>query len=252
MEKLILISRFRSPVLTMKEYLSFSKNVLIELVKLDSVFANTFSWAGNKKHRISGFGNDYSSFEETVFSQEIWDEEIRYSNPDTGNFNCTLDSTSSIGFLNSYSNVNDNFLNQFVVRISAGGNKGNDIGYINIEFPISFDTKYYDYFFVKQLMLKIIELVDPIYAVVTTDNFIDLVELENTDFWIGWFTYLRKQNIEFNINNLIEEEFITDTDQGIVLTLGKETISSNNEIIVSKAIALRNELLKLNLLNYTR
>lgn len=249
MERLILISRFRSPVLTMKEYLSFSKNVLIELGKLDSVFANTFSWAGNKKHRISGFDNDYTNFEETVFSQKIWDEEIRYDNSDPSNFDCTMDSTSFTGFLNSYSNVNDNFFNQFLIRISAGGNKGDDKGYINIEFPTSFDTKYCDYFFVKQLMLKIIELVDPIYAVVATDNFIDLVELENTDFWIGWFTYLRKQNIEFNFNNLIEEEFITD--KGIVLTLGKETILSNNEIIVSKAIALRNELFKLNLLNYS-
>lgn len=248
MEKLILISRFQSPIMTMKEYLSFNKNILIELGKLDPVFANTFSWAGNKKHRISGFESDYTNFEETVFSQKIWDEEIRYDNPDEDNFDCTMDSTSFVGFLNSYSNVSDNYLNQFIIRIIAGGNRGDDVGYVNIEFPISFEAKYYDYFFVKQLMLKIIELIDPIYAVVTTHEFIDLVERENADLWVGWFTYLRKQNIKINFNNLLEEEVITE--KGTMLTLGKETIISTDEIMVSKAISIRNELIKLKLLNY--
>lgn len=249
MKPIILITRFRSPIMTMKEYLLFSKNILIELGKINSVFSNVFSWAGNKKHRLSGFNDDYSSFEDSVFNQKIWDEEIRYNNPDTSNFDCTMDSTSFIGFLNSYSNVNDNFLNQFVVRISAGGNKGDDIGYINIEFPPSFDTKYYDYFFVKKLMLKIIELVDPFYAVVTTNDFIDVVEQENDDFWIGWITYLKKENIEFGLSDLFEKELIDL--KGTIFTLNKELPFSSNEAMVSKAIIVRNEISKLKLLNYS-
>ncbi|MNN25137.1 hypothetical protein D3C76_985740 [compost metagenome] len=239
--------RFRNTVMTLEEYLSFSKKILIGLGNFHEVFQNVFSWSGSQEHLNIGFNGDFSNFEETIFSQGIGDDEIAYENPDPNNKDLTLKSKSFVDFHNSYSNVATDSNEQFVIRIMAGSSMGNSQGIINIEFPTNNKDAFYQYDFIKCLMEKIIELVNPVYAVITSDKFIDEVEGEGNDFWIGWMTYLASLEIDSYIDNVYEKKVYRN---GTWFAISNEVPCSNDKPLIAEAVSIRDYLEKYRLLNY--
>lgn len=239
--------RFQNSVMTLEEYLSFSKKILIGLGDFHEVFQNIFSWSGSQEHWNIGFDGDYSNFEETIFSQGIGGDGIAYENPDSNNKELTLRSKSFVDFHNSYSNVATDPNEHFVIRIIAGSSMGNSQGIVNIEFPTNNKDVFYQYNFIKSLMEKIIEIVNPVYAVIASDNFIDEVEGEGNDFWIGWITFLASLEIDSYLNNVNEKKIYRN---GTWFAISDEVPCSDDNALIVKAVSIRDNLGKYGLLNY--
>jgi len=239
--------RFRNSVMTLEEYMSFSKKILIGLGDFHEVFNNIFSWSGNKEHINKGFNGDYSNFEETIFNQGIGNDEIAYENPNPDNKDLTLKSKSFVDFHNSYSNVAADSTEHFVIRIMAGSIMEDSQGIVNIEFPTKNKDVFYSYDFTKRLMEKIIELVSPIYAVTTSDEFIDEVAGEGNDFWIGWMTYLARLDVEPYLDNVYEKKIHKN---GTWFAISNEVPCIDDKILMDKAIAIRDNLERFGLLYY--
>lgn len=239
--------RFRNSVMTLEEYLSFSKKILIGLGEYHNVFHNLFSWAGSEEHWSIGFKGDYSNFEESIFFQGIGDDEIAYDNPDSKNLDLTLQSKSFVNFSNAYSNVNSDSNSQFFIRISAGSSRRRAMGMMNIEFPGNDTEFFYAYNFVEGLMRRIIELVDPIHITVNSDDFLLKVMGEGNDFWIGWMTYLARLDIEPYLDNVYEKKTLKN---GTWFALSNEVPCIDDKILMDKAIAIRDNLERFGLLHY--
>lgn len=239
--------RFRNQVMTLEEYLNFSKKILIELGDFNEVFQNIFSRAGDDKHRNVGFKGDYENFEEIIFNQGIGDDEIAYENSDPNNKELTMKSKSFVDFINSYSNVAIDSNDQFVIRIIAGSSMENSQGILSIKFPRNNKDVFCGYDFIKNLMERIIEIVNPVYAVVTYDQFIDEVEKEEDDFWIGWMTYLASLDIEDYLDNVHEKKVY---ENGTWFSISYEIPCIEDKALINKAISIRECLEKDGLLNY--
>lgn len=247
MEDITLHVKFKNRVMTLEEYLSFSKDLLVKLGQFHEVFRNVFSWSGNEEHWKIGFNGDYHFFEETIYEQGIGDDQVAYENPDPSNKELTFESKSFVDFINSYSNVVNDSNDQFVIRIIAGSSMKDSKGIINIDFPTNPESVFYQYDFIKCLMGVIIESVDPVYAVISSDAFIDEVEGVGNDFWIGWMTYIAHTDLEMYLDNVYE---IKTFENGTWFAISNEVPCSEDETLVDKAISIREKLEEGKLLSY--
>jgi len=247
LEDLMMHLRFRNQVMTLEEYLNFSKKILIELGDFHEVFQNVFSRTGDDGHWSKGFKGDYENFEEIIFNQGIGDDEIAYENPDPNNQELTLKSKSFVDFINSYSNVANDSNDQFVIRIIAGSSMENSQGILSIKFPRNNRDVFYRYDFIKNLMERVIETVNPVYAVVTYDKFIAEVEREDNDFWIGWMTYLASLDLEDYLNDVHEKKVYKN---GTWFSISCEIPCRDDKPLIAKAVSIRDCLGKDGLLNY--
>lgn len=244
-EEYKILTKFKSPAMTVSQYLQFSREVLTELAAFDDCFKNLHGW-GTTAKAWSGFKPDWSDFEEIVFKQ-IADDKIRYENSDPENVNFTFDSMSFIGYNNSYSNTKKAKEGQVTVDISAGSTGKDKMGYVNIQFPEVNHPQFQDPDFVNRLFKKCIEIVDPEYAVVISNPFRQKVKKEEIDFWIGWQTYLANKEIEKYLPTSVNKEFF---NRGVIFIMDGSIVYSNNEIAISKAIETRDKLSSKGFLNF--
>ncbi|MCL6456628.1 MAG: hypothetical protein K6T85_01340 [Gorillibacterium sp.] len=96
-------------------------------------------------------------------------------------------------------------------------------------------------------MEKIIEIVNPVYAVVIYDKFIDEVEKEGNDFWIGWMTYLASLEIDSYLDNMHEKKVYRN---GTWFAISNEVPCSDDKVLIAKAVSIRDNLEKDGLLSY--
>ena len=118
MEEQFITISFPNKIMTVREYLAFSKNILSELKAFSDDFKQLYAW-GSEAHHGKFLKEDLRDFDPVVFEQ-IKDEKIAYVNPDKTNKDFTLDSKSFIGFSNSYSTDKDYKKEQITITISAG------------------------------------------------------------------------------------------------------------------------------------
>jgi hypothetical protein len=243
-EGYILMTRFKSPVMTAGEYLQFSKRILSELAAFDNCFKNMHGW-GTTAKAWSGFKPDLSDFDPIVLKQ-IEDKEIRYENPDPNNWDITPDSKCFVHYSNSYSNTKKIKEGQITVTISAGSNGLNRIGILNIEFPEFNYSQFQEYGFVNRLLKKCIELTDAKYAVVMPNNYLIKQESKENNSWVGWQTYLADQQVAGYLPQEINRELF---NRGVIFSLDKNIVYSDNDTAINKAIEIRNILETKGLLN---
>jgi len=129
-ESIELVTRFISPIMTAREYINFSKEVLIHLGDFHSLFKSVNS-CGASPDAWTEIDKDFRNFERVIFDH-IHDREIKYKNDDRSQ-GFFLDSISWAGFSNSYSNMKNENDGKYSVSIGAGDENG--IGFININIP---------------------------------------------------------------------------------------------------------------------
>lgn len=234
MENYSLILYFNSKCLTAREYVDFSKEILLRLREIDPIFTNLFGW-GKKANARRQISSDMHNFDEIVFEQ-IRDNSIAYQNPDPKNKEFTWQSKCFIGYSNSYSNTTR--IKEGKISINITGGQEND-GILIIDFPQYNYPQFSDYSFIRKLFLKSISLVNADYGCVISNKFTSLVKRDKDKIWIGWFTYLKKREVcELLPADLMKEK----TESGIVFTLSKTMPQPTDQEIIDKALNVRNLL----------
>lgn len=236
MEEISLIIRFKNRILTVEEYIEFSKIILIKLENIHPIFQNLFGW-GHEINLLSNFKLDKNDFKEVVFNQ-INDKDIAYNNIDSNNKDMHLDSRSWIDFSNSYSNTKKQEDGQITVKISCGGTTSKT-GSLIIDFPIYNYPEFKKYTFVSNLMKICIGLFDDVeYAVVISNLFRRKVRSEKTNMWIGWITYIPNISVFNILPSFIHKEYF---NKGVLFSFSEiPPLIQNKDVEV--AIRIRNEL----------
>ncbi len=236
MEEIFLIARWKNIPLTARQYLEFSKGLLLKLQAFDPRW---FGWGG---HPASGqdFKDDLSDFEALTLP-EIKAEDTIYDNPDPANIDITLDSTCWKGFLNIYGNTVPETAWKIRLSISAGASMG-ETNSVVMDFPPQVDAPFYDYAYMAALFKLVIEHCDPDYAFVTSYKFWKTVEIPDAKIKcpIGWLSYLANSAVASALPPGTEYE-LSSYDSPII-TLMRELPSAENPEHVARALHIRDAL----------
>jgi len=249
MEDFKILSRFPNKEMTTKEYLMFSKNILLQLKSFSSDFNTLYAWGSAPNHGTY-LKEDLSDFESVVFNQ-LRNDEIAYSNPDKTNKQFTLDSKCFIGYSNSYSTNKDYKQNQITITIGAGKEdvSNNDMGILNFEFSKKLQSNLSLSNLIK-LLEFIIKIVDPYYLTIISNELRRKVKVEGQDCWIGWITYISNKEVAAMLPSDIVNKRVL-SNGGVIFWLSEDKALSTDEKAVQKAIKIRNILAKNSLLNYS-
>lgn len=239
MEEVKIIIRFHDKEMTAREYISFSKDILMQLKYFSDDFKTLYAW-GTEANAGTYLKEDLTDFESVVLNQ-LRDDEIAYSNPDKSNKDFTLDSKCFIGYRNSYSTNQDYKQDQITVTIEAGKEsaKKNDAGILNFKFSKSLQSKLDLQYLLKLLELNV-NLVNPYYATVSSFKFNERINKDDTDIEIGWITYIADTKIIDLLPSDIEKKHIIN--RGTIFWISKEKALSTNEYDVKKGIEIRDIL----------
>ena len=234
-EKIEIITRFSSPVMTAKEYIDFSRNVLLHLRNFHPIFETVFSWGGQPSSWTE-IMSDFSNFNSVVF-QHIYDNEINYRNPN--NLKGFLpESISWAGFSNAYSNTQKPQDAKYSVSIGAGNEDG--IGFINIELPqLNFD-EFYELKTVKALISHILQVVQLNTAYAITESLFDaVVDFDKPyDVQIGWLNFFANKRISANLPKDVTQAL---SSEGCFFWLD-DNIGLPSTYLIQKAINIRDIL----------
>lgn len=243
MEEISLIIRFKNRTLTVREYIEFSKRILIKLENLHPIFQNLFGW-GHDTNLFSNSKLDKNNFEEIVFHQ-INDKDVAYDNVDVNDKNMHWNSTSWIDFSNSYSNTKKSEEGQITVKISCGGTVSKT-GSLIIDFPNYNYPEFKNYSFVSNLMKICIGFFDTVeYAVIISNLFRKKVRSEKTKMWIGWITYVPNISVFNMLPSFIHKEYI---NEGVLFSISETPpLIDNRDVEI--AIGIRNELVMCGILS---
>jgi len=234
-EEIILMARYKSRKLTAKEYLDFSKKVLLALRPIHPIFRNLCGW-GTEAHHWHCFKHDLSDFDEIVLKQ-IDDKNRAFINEDKNDKNLCLNSYSYSTFSNSYSNTKEVIDGRVTISISDGKEKG--LGFINIKFPQVNYPEFNDISFCKNLIEKCIELTHAEYAVILPNSLRENVEKIEGKFWVGSFTYFSRNEI-FNL--LPKETNKEKLSKGTLFWLFNEKASVVDNNKIDEAIKIKENL----------
>ncbi|GEN66005.1 hypothetical protein [Chryseobacterium rhizosphaerae] len=237
MNKRLIIIRFKNKMMTPREYIAFSKEILLKLESFHPVFKNLFGW-GTEPTSKSIFNKDKSNFEEIVFSQ-IADPELAYINRDEADKTMHLDSYSRSHYGNSYSNIEKVDDGRVTVNITCGSNE-KEVGNFFIELPTAELSEFGDLHFVSKLFKLCLEFFEtPIYGVVITEDFRRRVRKSEFSYWIGLINYFSSKDL-FNTlpSSTIKEHFLN----GTLFYLDAKIDFSENEEMVNRALQIRDLL----------
>lgn len=232
-----LIVYFISKPMTVREYIEFSKDVLMKLKDVDPIFENLFGW-GKKANARKQISPDMHDFEQIVFEQ-IKDNSIAYQNPDLKNREFTWDSKSFVGYSNSYSNTTRIRDGKISIKITCG--QENSLGILMIKFPQYNYIQFENGDFVKTLFVKCINLTNPIYGCIVSDEFSNIVKRDQDKIWIGWFNYISNKDV---LNILPENIYKEYMHNGTLFYLKKSMPEVSDVSLINKALEVRNELRK--------
>jgi hypothetical protein len=243
MEAYKLIIHFKSPTMTAREYINFSKGILRQLADFEPILKNLFGW-GTKANARKQISSDLSDFDEIVFKQLADFDEIVYENPDPSDKSFGWDSKCSIGFGNSYSNTMRIKEGKITVSIDAG--KDTRTGVLIIEFPQYNYLQYNEYSFVRMLFLKCIKMLNHVYhGCVISDEIWEFNNSETNEIDIGWFTFLPQKNV---MKMLPDDIYREEVENGTLFVLSKAPVDDN--VNTEKKIKeIRKSLMKIRLLN---
>lgn len=150
-----------------------------------------------------------------------------------------MDSMCFVPFLNSYANTKKAKDGQVNISISAGSNGRDRRGYVNIDFPEKNYPEFEDYIFVNRLLKKCVDLTNAEYAVAVSRDFRMKIREDDALPGIGWQTYLAGSGIqELLPSTVLHEKY----QLGIVISLSKEIVYSDNEAAIAESISLGNLL----------
>lgn len=240
-EKIEIVTRFTSPIMTAEQYIKFSQSILVHLRKFHPIFESINSW-GNKPSSWTEISRDFSNFDSVVF-QHIYDEEINYKNPDNQKA-FSLNSISWAGFSNSYSNTKKAQDGKFSISIGAGDE--NNTGFINIILPQVGYDEFYQTDNIKSLILHLLKIVQLKSAYVFTDSLFDHVVdfSRHYDTQIGWLNFFEDQSVAAHLKDV----FLEQASEGCFFWLS-DTIGTPSLEILEKAIHIRDILGDLDYLN---
>ncbi len=236
-----ILIRFRNEDMTAQEYITFSKKILRALKSYSDEFKSLYAW-GTEAEQGTYLKEDLSDFDQVVFKQ-LNNNEIAYTNPDKTNKNFTLDSKSFVDYHNAYSTDKNYKNDQITVTISAGKENPeiDDYGILNIEFSESLLPKIEFIDFIN-LVEYCVDLIDPIYLVVISNELRREVNLSELNYWIGWINYFSDPAIAKVLPDDVERKIIPN--KGVLFWLSKDKVFSTNDLEVQKAIEIRNILNK--------
>ncbi|MDR2951307.1 MAG: hypothetical protein LBV71_19130 [Prevotella sp.] len=246
MEEIDILTRFPNREMTAREYLMFSKNILLQLKSFSSDFNALYAW-GSETNMGRYLKDDLSDFESVVFNQ-LKDDNIAYSNPDKSNKKFTLDSKCFIGYNNSYS-TNDNYKqSQITVTIGAGKENpsNDDVGILNFEFSEILQSKL-NLPNLIQLLEFSINLVNPYYGTISSFEFGKKTNKKKDNIEIGWITYIFNKEVFKLLPKNVGKKILSNG--GVIFWLSEERPLSTNERAVQKAIEIRNILAEHEFLN---
>jgi hypothetical protein len=239
MENYKVLIRFPNREMTAKEYILFSKDILLQLQHFADDFKTLYAWGAEANAGVY-LKEDLSDFESVVFSQ-LNDTEIAYSNPDKSNKKFTMDSKCFIGYSNSYSTNKDYKQQQITVTIGAGKEnlKNGDMGILNFEFSKSLQPNL-DLSYLLKLLEFSINLVNPYYVTVISNELRRKVSINNENYWIGWINYFADKEVL----NLLPANINTKLlfDKGVCFWLSEKMPASTDEDIVQKALQIRENI----------
>lgn len=154
---------------------------------------------------------------------------------------------SEAGFYNEFVFEKDEEL--ILISITAGNYAAHGetriINNVLIEFPEN-DAKYQELPFVKELFQLTLQFWNPATGWVISKEFRRKVN-NNASTFIGWLNYFNNRNVEDFIPEEIKKENFND---GLITVLSDQIPSADDPMAVSKAISLRDNLGKNNLLNW--
>ncbi len=236
MEEFFLGAYWKNIPLTARQYLEFSKELLLKLQAFDPCW---FGWGGCPD-ADQGFKDDLSDFE-TVMLPHIKDQDMIYDNPDPANIDITLDSTCWLGFSNTYGTTVPAVEGKILFSISAGASMG-ELNSVVMHFPPQADAPFYDYAYVVALFKLVIEHCDPDHALVISHEFRNQVEFKDGDahIEIGWLSYLANRSTTPALPPGTEYEL--SSYDGPIITLMRELPSAENPEHVARALHIRDAL----------
>lgn len=228
--------------MTAREYIAFSKGVLLELADFDPAFHNLSS-SGREPNQRTEFSKDMNDFEEKVLPQ-LYAKGIRYENPDPDNWQCTMDSMSPIGFGNTYSNM-DIIKDETIMVSIRGGDKRDGKGVILINFPKVNYPQFYDYTFVLALLKKVVNYSQPERGYIMSQEFRKKVakyyegkELSTLSgkIFVGWLTYSASPAIDKVLPTDVDREVLPNGGTLIVLKQSLPSAESEEDILTATKI----------------
>lgn len=234
-EKIEIITRFNSPIMTAKEYIDFSRSIIQHLKDFHPIFETVYSWGGQATSWTE-IEKDFSNFDSTVF-QHIYDREINYKNPNSEK-EFLPESISWAGFSNAYSNTKKAKDIKYSVSVGAGGEDG--LGFINFQLPQLHFEEFYHSETIKSLIQHLFQVVNIGTAYAITENLFDqIVDFEKPyDVQVGWLNFFTNKKILMNLPGDISKEL---TGDGCFFWLA-ETIGNCSAETVKTATKIRDIL----------
>lgn len=190
-----IITRLENRVMDAAEYISYCKNLIMQLKEIDPVFNVVGIWSDLQKCDYY-FNQDLSDFGDIVFA-EMQEESKEYTfiNMNTDDKILHLDSKNDINF-GFTCGFGENEESDISIYISYGSIDKSEFGIINFEFsddyqqtmPESVLNGVVNLFVNNEKTLNV--------AVLSSELEDEIIEREeDDDYMIGWITYLRNKNV---------------------------------------------------------
>ncbi|WP_158978804.1 hypothetical protein [Cellulophaga sp. L1A9] len=222
----------KTETMTAKEYILFSKKIILQLQSFDSIF-NSPNVFDIEKEKSYLFNNELSDFTSKNLKKIINEEkDIAYKNSDIKNKELSENSMSwsgfsSILFFNSNLNIENN---PNVTLFITQGSYEEMTSSIKIEYSQeSQDKLIQDYIF--KLFNELTKTVDVKFAnAISSDIFRKL--RQRGHYTIGWITYLKNLHIYDLLDQNIKKEKI---NKGTCFSLIENKPKGNDENIIETA-----------------
>jgi hypothetical protein len=227
---------WKSRPCTLREYIADSKRFLARLGALHPIFQELVITG---KAPASGvkLPPDLNNLDELLFRLAPCEDALfTHARPDGSP---TLDSTSPMGFLTSYTNAQPP-AQKVGVRITAGMDSPRLTNAVVIDLPMGV-SEFRDYAFVRRLLETTVDCWAPSRAVVTSSAFRKKLGEPGGSQTIGWMTWFDDPAVCKVLPETIQSEPIAG---GLLVTTTQEVISPDRTSHVAVANQIRNSLLK--------
>jgi hypothetical protein len=235
-EKFLLGAYWKSHRLTMREYIESSRRFLTELQRLHPIFKELLC-QGETEDSTIRLQADLGNLEQVIL-RHGYDKKLTYTDarPDGGP---SLESDCQNGFITHY--VSDKPVSKggVDVMITAGAYSPWLNNSMVISFPMAHHPEFFEYGFVKRLLVTTVECWQPEWAVVTSHAFRKRVMGRGARAHIGWLTYFARPEVKSVLPSGLECELL---GQGALITTARQTLSPEVEAHVQTALQIRDAL----------
>lgn len=232
--------------LTLRQYADATREFLAHLQTKHLVFGS-LEWVGDQPGSAVKLLSNLSNLDDLIL-QHAWDASMVYTEEDPDG--CpTWQSQGVAGFDMWFNTGFSSKEGGVTISISDGMNRSSVENSVTMTFPAPGNPhfphqEFYNYDFIKQLFLDLIQAWNPDHGLVVSREFYKKVDAHGLP-GVGWLTFLRDPRAMALRNDMALKDFIIETANhaGTLVSLDRQLISPDNTEQVEKARFLRNKLI---------